>query len=144
MYRISGWPDIRPFFHILYPAGYPVSFAGYPAGRITGYPVKLLNKRCELRKRTYFGTFSISIKIRLKLRPNQYNPTLNVIDEGRTLTMVGTWVTWRRGSSRSSRSSAWSTKPLAKKLGNVSLIVRTFMSYTRDYCCGPIRPKLLN
>ena len=30
-------PDIR------LPAGYPVSFAGYP--------VKLLNKRCELRKR---------------------------------------------------------------------------------------------
>ena len=47
LYRISG------LFYIRYPTGYPVSFAGYPAGRITGYsagyPVKLLNKRCELR-----------------------------------------------------------------------------------------------
>ena len=37
----AGYPA---FFDIRYPAGYPVSFAGYPAGRITGYPVKLLSK----------------------------------------------------------------------------------------------------
>ena len=41
LYRISGWPDIRlarypAFLYIRYPAGYPVSFAGYP--------FKLLNK----------------------------------------------------------------------------------------------------
>ena len=30
-------PDIRPF---LYPVRYPVSFAGYPAVRITGYPAR--------------------------------------------------------------------------------------------------------
>ena len=34
-------PDIQPFFDIRYPAGYPVSFAGYPVsgkfiGRISG------------------------------------------------------------------------------------------------------------
>ena len=34
-------PDIRPagytaFFNIQYPAGYPVSFVGYPVGRISG------------------------------------------------------------------------------------------------------------
>jgi len=32
LYRISGLFDIR------YPAGYPVSVAGYLVGRITGYP----------------------------------------------------------------------------------------------------------
>ena len=41
-------PDIRltgyPAFDIRYPVGYLVSYAGYPAGRITGYLVKLLNK----------------------------------------------------------------------------------------------------
>ena len=40
LYRISGWPDIRPYFDIRYPAGYPDSFAGYLAGRITGYPTR--------------------------------------------------------------------------------------------------------
>jgi hypothetical protein len=46
MYRISGWPDIRPdnpaFFDIQYPAGYRILLAGYPAGyqilKIAGYP----------------------------------------------------------------------------------------------------------
>ena len=32
LHRISCRPDIRNFFYIRYPAGYPVSFAGYPVG----------------------------------------------------------------------------------------------------------------
>ena len=40
---LLGWYQISRPFYIRYPAGYPVSFAGYPAGRITRYPAKLLN-----------------------------------------------------------------------------------------------------
>ena len=34
--QLAGYPA---FFDIRYPAGYLVSFAGYPAGWITEYPV---------------------------------------------------------------------------------------------------------
>ena len=46
---VGGGVEISRVVPDIQLAGYPVSFAGYPAGQITGYSVKLLNKRCELR-----------------------------------------------------------------------------------------------
>ena len=56
-------PDIRlggysAIFHIRYPAGYPVTFAGYP--------VKLLNKWCKLRMSKLFSKPLNKYKLRVK------------------------------------------------------------------------------
>ena len=68
LYRISG------LFYIRYPAGYPLSsdirlaglpdiyypvlFAGYPAGRINGYLVKLLEQMVLRMNILFFRTFT--------------------------------------------------------------------------------------
>ena len=51
LYRISG------LFYIRYPAGYPVLFAGYPAGRITGY-LKLKFSLKKLILKIFYLLFS--------------------------------------------------------------------------------------
>ena len=42
---VAGLHRISGLFYIRYPAGYPVSFAGYLAGRISGYPARRITGR---------------------------------------------------------------------------------------------------